>query len=107
MKLEEALKIVDPDTCRDALAVYAGDYDMLHEKAVEAGHMVVDSCKKAHDDIMMVAEEYVCMCKICSGGRGAGICVYPKGDVGCDDCKLCHCFGCTKADTHFKWRGET
>lgn len=57
MTLEEALKIIDPDTCYDALAVYAGDCDMLHAKAVEASRIVVDAYKKSQADMMMIAEE--------------------------------------------------
>lgn len=58
MTLEQALKIVDPDTCHEALAMYAGDCDMLRAKAVEASRMVVDAYKRARFDIEYLASWY-------------------------------------------------
>ena len=47
MTLEQALQIVDPATCYEALAPYAGDCDMLHAKASEACRMVADAYRAA------------------------------------------------------------
>lgn len=75
MTLEEALKIIDPDTCHDALAVYAGDCDMLHAKAVEASRMVVDAYKTVEKDrdaavltiqAMFDCDKEGCLCGFCT-----------------------------------------
>lgn len=117
MTLEEALKIIDPDTCHDALAVYAGDCDMLHAKAVEASRIVVDVCTAAVRDLNYVAknsQSYDCSCALCTGGMGTGICDWPD-DVdmpidACEKCGKCRCSKCSDRsewDWNKFWRYET
>ena len=109
MTLEEALKIIDPGTCHEALAVYAGDCDMLHAKAVEASHMVVEAYKAARSDIEHLTTWYHTRCDVCVGGLSGSCNHQPEiGDLPtCEDCGACICAGCTLEDSHFKWRGET
>lgn len=117
MKLEEALKIIDPDTCHDALALYAGDCDMLHAKAVEASRIVADVCRAAVRDLVYVAREsqdWNCSCALCIGGLGSGKCDWPDGvDMptdGCEKCGKCGCARCidrSEWDWNISWREKT
>ena len=107
MTLEEALKIIDPDTCHDALAVYAGDCDMLHAKAVEASRMVVEAYKQVMSDLVYVAKEsqnWDCSCALCTGGLGGGDCDWPDGvDMPMDACEKCGKCGCAKCSDRSEW----
>lgn len=105
MMLDEALAIVDPETCHGALAPYAGDRDTLHEKAVEACRMVADACRAAVRDLTYAAkasDAYESSCAICAGGlSGGGSCVWSDGvDMPtdcCKECGKCRCAWCVSA----------
>ena len=84
MTMEQALKIVDPDTCHEALAPYAGDCDMLHAKASDAYRAAKaerDAAVRDLESLMgettFICRNYCAKAKICPVQNSWGGCA-PK-----------------------------
>lgn len=116
MTLDEALKIVDPNTCDEALRPYANDCDLKQAKVYTARRVVIDNYRRMFDALndaiwdmtyeVYWSEEYGPFCEICSGGRGDGPCDKPGGNSGgaCKKCGKCRCAKCSH-NAKWQWRG--